>query len=64
MNQQESTEQGQSQELSARRTLREQNIFHGSSGAKSGDCPCFGNINKKSVYDRKFDESGGLLIRL
>jgi hypothetical protein len=37
--------------------MKEHNLLHDSSGAKSGDCLCFGNINKSNVYDdlQKFD---------
>ncbi len=57
MNQQESPRERAVSGLSAGRTMKEHNLFYGSSGAKSGDCPCFGNINKSNVYDdlQKFD---------
>jgi hypothetical protein len=44
MNQQESPGDRAVSVLSAGRTMKEHNLFHGSSGANSGDCPCFGNI--------------------
>jgi hypothetical protein len=51
MNQQERTVERAVSGLSAGHTMKEHNRFHGWSSAKSGDCPCFGNINKNSVYD-------------
>jgi hypothetical protein len=51
MNQQESTVERAVSGLSAGSNMKGYNLFHGSSSVKSGDCPCFGNINKNSVYD-------------